>query len=214
MRAGSRSHHDTGVFIVRPSFKVRHTVAGGEMESVTSRLWGAWDRIHGLDPTSDAAKRHRDRARRQLNEERAKPAGQRDEKRLQALLREDTRLHGAFYSVSGRRTVVPQKQRDSRSRRRLSAESSSGCDRPRASLALNSVSSFQASSTPMPAQPEQGGKVGRWCQRLADAPQPRGVRKAAAACSVPLCRRAHLQRALLVPRLYISAAEAAAAAVS
>jgi hypothetical protein len=73
----------------------------------------------GLKPTSAAAKRHRDGVRRQLDEERAKPAGERDEKRLQALLREDTRLHGAFYSVSGRRTVVPQKQRDSRSRRRL-----------------------------------------------------------------------------------------------
>ena len=77
------------------------------MESLTSLLSGAWEWIMAVEPTSDAAKRHRDRARRQLNEERAKPAGQRDEKRLQALLREDTRLHGDFYSVSGLRTVAP-----------------------------------------------------------------------------------------------------------
>jgi hypothetical protein len=77
------------------------------MESLTSLLSGAWEWIMGVEPTSDAAKRHRLRARRQLNEERAKPAGQRDEKRLQALLREDTRLHGDLYSVSGLRTVAP-----------------------------------------------------------------------------------------------------------
>ena len=93
--------------LVSSGFKIRHTVAGGEMESVTSRLWGAWEWVQGLDPTSDAAERRRDCVRRQLDEERAKPAGERDEKRLQALLREDTRLHGAYYSVSGACAVGP-----------------------------------------------------------------------------------------------------------
>jgi hypothetical protein len=81
-------------FKLRPSLKLR-PVAGGEMESVTSRLWGAWEWVQGLDPTSDAAQRHRDCVRRQLDEECDKPAGERDEKRLQALLMEDTRLNGA-----------------------------------------------------------------------------------------------------------------------
>jgi hypothetical protein len=93
-------------FKLRPSLKLR-PVAGGEMESVTSPLWGAWEWIKGLEPTSAAAERHRDCVRRQLMDERAKPAVERDEKRLQALLREDTRLHGAYYSVSGACAVGP-----------------------------------------------------------------------------------------------------------
>ena len=82
-------------------------VTGGEMESVTSLLSGAWEWIKGLDPTSDAGRRHRDGVRRKLTDEFAKPAGERDEKRLQALLWEDTRLHGVYYNVSGLCTVGP-----------------------------------------------------------------------------------------------------------
>ena len=69
------------------------------MEKLASLLWGAWERVQALAPTSEAAERQRTRVRLQLEEERAKPAGLRNKERLLALLKEDNRLNLALYGV-------------------------------------------------------------------------------------------------------------------
>jgi hypothetical protein len=67
------------------------------MEKLGSLLWGAWEWVQALAPTSEAAERQRTRVRLQLEEERAKPAGLRNKERLLALLKEDNRLNLALY---------------------------------------------------------------------------------------------------------------------
>ena len=69
------------------------------MEMVASLLWGAWEWVQTLNPGSAAAKRERDRVRLQIEEERAKPAGTRNEWRLLALRKKDSRLHVDYYQV-------------------------------------------------------------------------------------------------------------------
>jgi hypothetical protein len=69
------------------------------MEAVASLLRGAWEWFQALDLCSSAADRARARVRLQLEEELAKPAGQRNERRLLALRKADNSLHWGYYAV-------------------------------------------------------------------------------------------------------------------
>ena len=60
----------------------------------------AWNYFEEQEPCTKQHAAKRARVRRLLNEERSKPAGQRDEARVLALLEQDLLLHYEFYWVS------------------------------------------------------------------------------------------------------------------
>jgi hypothetical protein len=60
----------------------------------------AWNYYREQEPCTKQHADKRARVRRLLNEERSKPAGQRDEARVLALLEQDLLLHCEFYWVS------------------------------------------------------------------------------------------------------------------
>ena len=76
------------------------------MERLASLLRGAWEWVQTLDLCSAAAERERARVRLQVEDEQAKPAGERNERRLLALRKEDNRLHLAYYAVRAPKTRV------------------------------------------------------------------------------------------------------------